>query len=128
MLYWCDGIKCDGIMNDKRKNDRFQIDEELMFANQLTHPYCYYGAKTVNYSTCGICLSSRYEVNSGDTLCLRMIGTHLRSQSSVDRLTCKAKVRWCRAVSRSKEPEYRIGLNYLGRVPSLFRPDSDFIK
>lgn len=111
-------------MKDKRKYDRFKLTEDLMYANQLTHPYCYYGSKTLNYSVGGICLSSRYEVESGDTLCLRMIGGHLHSCTSVDGLTCKAEVKWCRPVSLTPEPEYQIGLHYLGKVPKLFRPNA----
>lgn len=115
-------------MKDKRKDDRFQLTEDLMFAHQLTHPYCYYGGKTINYSTHGICLTSRYEVESGDTLCLRMIGHHLYSCTSVDGLTCKAEVRWCRSVALSLEPQYHIGLHYLGKVPSLFKPNGSYRK
>lgn len=109
-------------MKDKRKEDRYQRTEELMFAHQLTHPYCYYGGKAINYSAHGICLTSRYEVRSGDTLCLRMLGHHLYSCTSVDGLTCKAEVKWCRSVALAPEPEYHIGLHYFGKVPTLFRP------
>jgi hypothetical protein len=109
-------------MKDKRKNDRFPLTEDLMFAHQLTNPYCYYGSKTINFSMSGLCLSSRYEVESGGTLCLRMIGKHLHFCTSVDALTCKAEVKWCRSVASSQEPEYHIGLHYLGPVPALFLP------
>jgi hypothetical protein len=72
----------------------------------------------------GICLSSRYKVVSGDTLCLRMIGKHLHSCTSVDHLTCMAEVKWCRSVASSQEPEYHTGLHYLGQVPDVFSPNS----
>jgi hypothetical protein len=111
-------------MKDKRKNDRFPLTEDLMFAHHMTHPYCYYGSKAINHSRRGICLASRYEVKSGDTLCLRIIGKRLHSCTSVDGLTCMAEVKWCRSVASSLEPEYRIGLYYLGQVPALFSPNS----
>lgn len=111
-------------MKDKRIEDRYQKIEDLMFAHQMSHPYSYYGGKTINYSKRGICLTSRYEVGAGDTLCLRMLGHHLHSCTSVDSLTCKAEVRWCRSVSLTPEPEYHIGLNYLGKVPTLFKPNA----
>lgn len=100
------------------------MTEDLMFAHQMTHPYCYYGSTSINYSIHGMCLTSRYEVESGDTLCLRMIGNHLQSCSSVGGLTCMAEVKWCRSVTSSDEPEYQIGLTYLGKVPALFKPDT----
>ena len=81
-------------MNDKRKYNRFELAEDVMFAYQLTNPYCYYGGSTINYSMTGICLASRYEVVSGDSLCLRMIGSQLQSCTSVDGLTCMAEVKW----------------------------------
>lgn len=109
-------------MDNKRKDKRIKLTEDLMFAQQATHPYCYYGGQTINYSVHGICLTSRYEVVSGDRLCLRMIGNHLHSCTSVEDLTCMAEVKWCQSVAPSPEPEYHIGLYYLGRVPALFQP------
>ena len=109
-------------MKNKRKYSRFELAEDVMFAHQLTNPYCYYGGATINYSMDGICLASRYKVVSGDSLCLRMIGGHLQSCTSVDGLTCMAEVKWCQYISRSQEPEYHIGLNYIGQVPALFKP------
>ena len=66
-------------MKNKRKYNRFELAENVMFAHQLTNPYCYYGSSTINYSMDGICLTSRYEVTFGDNLCLRMIGDHLQA-------------------------------------------------
>ncbi|OEU47687.1 MAG: hypothetical protein BA862_00010 [Desulfobulbaceae bacterium S3730MH12] len=109
-------------MINKRKNGRFELAEDVMFADQLTHPYCYFGGSTINYSMSGICLVSRYEVISGDQLCIRIIGDHLHSCTSVDDLTCMAEVRWCRPICESREPAYHIGLHYLGQVPALFKP------
>jgi len=109
-------------MNYKRKHNRFLLAEDLMFAHQLTHPYCYYGGTTINYSMQGICIASRYEVASGDTLCLRMIGNYLQFCTSIDDLTCMAEVIWCQPVALSQEPEYQIGLYYLGQVSPLFKP------
>jgi hypothetical protein len=109
-------------MKNKRKYNRFELAEDVMFARQLTNPYCYYGGSTINYSMDGICLTSRYEVAFGDNLCLRMIGDHLQSCTSVDGLTCMAEVKWCLSVNSSLEPAYHIGLNYLGQVPDLFKP------
>jgi hypothetical protein len=109
-------------MKNKRKNKRFELAEDVMFAHQLTNPYCYYGGSTINYSMDGICLTSRYEVEFGDNLCLRMIGDHLQSSTSIDGLTCMAEVKWCQSISRPPEPKYHIGLNYVGQVPDLFRP------
>jgi hypothetical protein len=91
-------------MNNKRKHKRFELAEDVMFAHQLTNLYCYYGSSTINYSMDGICLTSRYEVVLGDSLCLRMIGNHLQSCTSVDALTCMAEVKWCQSISRSQEP------------------------
>ncbi len=110
-------------MHNKRQHKRFELAEDVMFADQLTNPYCYYGSSTINYSMDGICLTSRYEVAFGDSLCLRMIGSHLQSCTSVDGLTCMAEVKWCQSISSSREPAYHIGLNYLGQVPDLFKPD-----
>ncbi len=110
-------------MINKRKDDRFDVEEDVMFAHHLTHPYCYYGGSTINYSVSGICLSSRYEVVEGDSLCLRMIGDHLQSCTSLGILTCIAEVKWCRPVDLSKEPSYHIGLRYISdQVPTLFKP------
>jgi hypothetical protein len=109
-------------MNNKRKYKRFELAGDVMFAHQLTNPYCYYGGSTINYSMSGICLTSRYKAVSGDSLCLRMIGNHLQSCASVDSLTCMAEVKWCQSVSSSQEHAYHIGLNYLGQVPDLFKP------
>ena len=110
-------------MKYKRQYERFALAEDVMFAYQLTNPYCYYGSQTINCSMDGICLTSRYEVAFGDSLCLRMIGSHLQSCTSVDGLTCMAEVKWCQSISSSREPAYHIGLNYLGQVPDLFKPD-----
>ena len=107
---------------DKRKHDRFELAEDVMFADQLAHPYCYFGGSTINYSRSGICLASRYEVTSGDRLCLRIIGNHLQTCTSIDHLTCMAEVKWCRSTSSNREPAYHIGLRYLDQVPALFRP------
>jgi hypothetical protein len=46
------------VMKDNRKNDRFPLTEDLMFARQMTHPYCYYGSKATNHSRRGICLAN----------------------------------------------------------------------
>ena len=110
-------------MIDKREYDRFNLDNDIMFANQVSHPYCYYGGATINYSMSGICLISRYEVISGDSLRLRMIGDHLYSCTSLDDLSCMAVVKWCELNPMSREPAYHIGLNYLGdQIPDLFKP------
>ncbi|MBW2684207.1 MAG: hypothetical protein JRC69_11735 [Deltaproteobacteria bacterium] len=37
-------------MINKRKYGRFELAEDVMFADQLTHPYCYFGGSTINYS------------------------------------------------------------------------------
>jgi len=109
-------------MGNKRKYTRFELVEDVMFAHRSTNPYCYFGGSTINYSMAGICFASLYEVELGDKLCLKMIGDHLQSCTSVDGLTCMAEVKWCRCVRSSKEPTYHIGLNYFGQVPDLFKP------
>ena len=109
-------------MKNKRKHDRIQLTEDVMFANQLMHPFCYYGGSIINYSKSGVCLSSRYEVACGDQLCLRMIGNQLQSCTSIDDLTCVAEVKWCQPVNLTREPKYRIGLHYSGHVPVRFKP------
>lgn len=109
-------------MNNKRKHDRIELTEDVMFANQLMHPFCYYGGSIINYSKSGVCVSSRYEVTCGDRLCLRMIGNHLHSFTSIDDLTCEAEVKWCQSISLNREPTYLIGLHYSGHVPVKFKP------
>ena len=109
-------------MKNKRQHERIGLAEDVMFAHQLTHPYCYYGGSTINYSVSGICLTSRYKVAFGDNLCLRIIGNHLHSCISVDDLTCVGEVKWCQAISLSREPAYLIGVRYVGEVPALFKP------
>lgn len=110
-------------MTDKRAYDRFKLDKDIMFANHDSHPYCYYGGATINYSMSGICLISRYEVIPGDSLRLRIIGEHLNSSTSLDDLSCMAEVKWCELIPVPREPAYHIGLYYLNdQVPDLFKP------
>jgi hypothetical protein len=110
-------------MIDKRKYDRFNLHKDVMFSDQLTHPHCYYGCATLNYSKSGICLVSRYEAILGSSLCLRMIGNHLNSCNSLNDLTCMAEVKWCNTAGFNEDATYRIGLRYLGdQVPNLFTP------
>ncbi len=111
--------------SEKRKEDRSQCTEEIMFSSQSVHPFCYYGGTTINYSFGGMCFQSRYEVVPGDNLCLRMIGKHLQSFTSLDELTCIAEVRWCERIGSADKPTYRIGLHYHGDlVPPLFKPEA----
>jgi len=110
-------------MLDKRQHDRFNLDKDIMFANHLNHPFCYYGGSTINYSMSGICLISRYEVLPGDSLHLRLIGDHLYSGTALENLSCMAEVKWCELIPLSDEPAYHIGLFYLDdQIPDLFRP------
>jgi hypothetical protein len=110
-------------MTDNRKYKRFELEEEIMFARQLIHPNCYYGGTTINYSMCGICVVSRYEVVPGDNLCLRIIGRHLHSSTSLENLTCMAEVKWCHPVDSAEQPSFLTGLHYLGdKIPSFFKP------
>ncbi len=109
--------------DNNRKNDRLEHSEEIMFAQRSVHPFCYYGGTTLNYSLGGLCFQSRYEVNPGDNLCLRMIGRHLQSFTSLDELTCIAEVRWCEPLGSVGSPAYRIGLRYHANlIPPLFKP------
>ena len=94
-----------------------------MFSRRSTHAYCYYGGSTLNYSSGGMCFLSRYELVPGDNLCVKMIGRHLQSFSSLDELTCMAEVKWCEPVESNENPAFRIGLCYHGHlVPPNFRP------
>ena len=109
--------------DEKRKDERIDVSEDIMFARRSEHPFCYYGASTLNYSLSGLCFESRYEAFPGDNLCVRMIGQHLQSFRSLEELTCLAEVRWCTRVGTKETPTYRIGLNYHGNlIPPLFRP------
>jgi hypothetical protein len=111
------------VSSDKRKEDRIDISEDIMFARRSEHPFCYYGGSTLNYSPGGLCFQSRYQAIPGDNLCVRMIGRHLQTYSSLEELTCIAEVRWCTPVGSSDNPAYRIGLNYHGsQIPPLFKP------
>ena len=108
---------------ENRKNNRLELTEDIMFARRSLHPFCYYGGATLNYSPTGMCFQSQYEVVPGDNLCLRMIGRHLQSFTTLDELTCMAEVKWCESVGSSDKPTYRIGLHYHGDfVPPLFIP------
>lgn len=108
---------------DKRKTGRLEFTEDIMFAQRSAHAFLYYGGTTLNCSLTGLCFESRYEVVPGDNLCLRMIGTHLQSFTSLDELTCFAEVIWCEPVGSAESPVYRIGLQYHGNlVPPLFKP------
>ena len=108
---------------EKRKDDRLNLTEDIMFAKRADHPFCYYGARTINYSQRGLCFQSRYEALPGDNLCLRMIGQHLQSFSSLEELTCIAEVRWCTQIGSPDTPAYQIGLHYHGNlIPHIFRP------
>jgi hypothetical protein len=108
---------------EKRKDDRIALGEDIMFARRSVHQFCYYGGTTLNYSLGGLCFQSRYEVNPGDKLCVRMIGRHLQSFATLEELTCTAEVRWCTSAGSPDRPAYRIGLHYNGEViPPLFRP------
>lgn len=111
-------------MGDKKRlDDRVELTEDIMFARRSDHPFCYFGGSTINHSTGGLCFQSRYEVVPGENLCLRMIGRHLQSFSSLDDLTCVAEVRWCKSVGSAESPAYRIGLHYHGNlIPPLFKP------
>lgn len=110
-------------MIELRLKERFRVDEDIMFARRSVHAYCYFGAKTLDYSEGGMCFMSRYQVEPGDNICLRMIGRHLQSFSSLDDLTCMAEVKWCEPVGTEKEPGYRIGLRYMGdSLSPLFTP------
>lgn len=109
--------------SDNRKDNRFDIHEDIMFSRRSVHPYCYYGGTALNYSLGGMCLESRYRAEPGDRLCIRMIGTHLQTFSTLDELTCIAEVRWCKQVGPPDKAQYRIGLHYNGElVPPLFKP------
>lgn len=109
--------------NDKRKFSRVRYDEDIMFARRSVHPFSYFGGTTINYSLGGMCFQSRYEVVPGDTLCLRMIGGHLQSFSSLDELTCMAEVKWCEPIGSPENPAFRIGLKYNGNlIPPLYIP------
>ncbi len=108
---------------DKRKDGRVRLAEDIMFAKRSDHPFCYYGATTINYSPGGLCFQSRYQALPGDNLCVRMIGRHLQSFSSLEELTCIAEVRWCSQIGSPDTPAYKIGLHYHGNlIPPLFRP------
>ncbi len=108
---------------DKRKQYRVDLNEDIMFARRSRHPFCYYGGTTLNYSLGGLCFQSRYEAVPGDNLCVRMIGRHLQSFTSLEELTCIAEVRWCTPVGSPDKPAYRIGLHYHGNlIPPLFKP------
>lgn len=109
--------------SEKRKEDRTDLSEDIMFSRRSVHPFCYYGGSTLNYSDGGLCFQSRYQVIPGDNLCVRMIGRHLQSFTSLDELTCIAEVRWCTPVGSPDHPAYRIGLHYHGNlIPPLFKP------
>lgn len=109
--------------DEKRLDARIKLTEDIMFSKRSAHPFCYYGGTTINFSLAGLCLESRYEVVPGDKLCLRMIGRHLESFTSLDELTCLAEVRWCKSVGTADSPAYRIGLHYHGNlIPPLFKP------
>lgn len=108
---------------EKRSESRTELAEDIMFARRSVHPFCYYGGSTLNYSFGGMCFQSGYEVVPGDTLCLRMIGRHLQSFTSLEELTCIAEVRWCKQVGTPAKPVYQIGLHYHGNLISpLFTP------
>ena len=108
---------------EKRSDGRVAHTENIMFARRSEHPFCYFGGTTINYSLGGLCFESRYEVIPGDNLCLRMIGRHLQSFTSLDELTCIAEVRWCKSVGSAESPTFRIGLHYHGNlIPPLFKP------
>lgn len=108
---------------EKRNEHRQELAEDIMFARRTVHPFCYYGGSTLNYSSQGMCMQSSYEVVPGDTLCVRMIGRHLQSFTSLEELTCIAEVRWCTQIGTPEKPAYRIGLHYHGNLISpLFIP------
>jgi hypothetical protein len=109
--------------SENRKDRRIDIHEDIMFARRSAHPYCYYGATALNYSLSGMCFTSRYQVEPGVKLCLRMIGKHLQTFSSLDELTCIAEVRWCNQTGPPDKPNYHIGLHYMDElIPPLFKP------
>ena len=109
--------------SEKRRDNRIDVQEDIMFASRSVHPFCYYGGTTLNYSLGGLCFQSRYEAIPGDNLCVRMIGRHLQSFNSLEELTCLAEVRWCTPVGPLEHQAYRIGLHYHGDlIPPLFKP------
>ncbi|NNF48002.1 MAG: PilZ domain-containing protein [Desulfofustis sp.] len=109
--------------SEKRNEERLDILEDIMFASRSAHPFCYYGGTTLNYSLRGLCVQSRYQAIPGDNLCVRMIGRHLQSFTSLEELTCIAEVRWCTPVGPTDQQTYRIGLHYHGNlIPPLFKP------
>jgi len=109
---------------DNRTDRRVETHDDIMFSQRSVHPFRYYGAVTLNHSADGMCVESRYPVQPGDHLCLRLIGHHLQSFTSLDELTCIAEVKWCETVGTPEKPAFRIGLRYHGgMVPPLFKPD-----
>jgi len=108
---------------DNRKDRRVDTHEDIMFSHRSAHPFCYYGAVTLNHSSAGMCVESRYEAQPGDLLCLRLIGHHLQSFKTLDDLTCIAEVKWCETIGTPEKPAFRIGMHYHGDlVPPLFKP------
>ncbi|MEN8188918.1 MAG: PilZ domain-containing protein [Thermodesulfobacteriota bacterium] len=115
-------------MKEHRDCRRVPVQQDIMFANRLIHPNCYFGAATVNISKGGICLSSRYQVVEGDSLFLCVIGDELQSDCLISELTCMVDVKWCQKIGTEKEPLYHVGLEYSDdRIPKAFLSDNTLL-
>ena len=98
---------------ERREWARHVAEANIMFANFLENPYCYYGAKILNYCENGFYFKSRYAIQPDSFICFnKAIYTPTSGRTKPYELLPVA-VKWCHEIDVDNGKRYGIGVAYV---------------
>ena len=114
---------------ERREWARHAAEANIMYADYLENPYCYYGAKILNCCENGFYFESKYALQPDSIICFnKAIYTPTSGHSKAYELLPVA-VKWCREIDADNGERYGIGVAYVDLNDLRWgnSPDHNFI-
>ena len=100
----------------KRRHTRYNYENPIMYCCYYENPYCYYGAKMVNYSNGGLYFESNYPLNPGSYLCVNRSQTSPGDYHDEIYKVHRMEVKWCHKLGENHKTGYGVGVKHIDPI------------
>jgi len=101
---------------EKRSHARSNCEGPIMYSYCYGNPYCYYGAKMVNYSHGGFYFESNYALHLGSHLCVNRAHCSPGGYQDETYKVHRMEVKWCQNLLENNKTGFGVGVKYIDPI------------
>jgi len=101
---------------EKRSHDRSNCEGPIMYSYCNGNPYCYYGAKMVNYCDGGFYFESNYALPLESHLCVNRAHCSPGDYQDETYKVHRMEVKWCQKLLENNKTGFGVGVKYIDPI------------